>query len=205
MRKKFWIITFTCTFSKFTRIEILKSLDSKSVFKALKCGWLNKYVSPKELLTDQGKSYLNDYFTKNLEKYKIKHIKTSAYNPEANGISERINAEILKVLRMYKGKELSKIIKMVHRKLNNTYHFTIKCIPNVLIKQKNLINIGIKENKIVSEEVEREILKEHGKNNLKQNKNRIAYNFVKGMMVLIQNTELGKLADLYCAPMKLLK
>lgn len=40
---------------------------------------------------------------KKLKQLEISHIRTSNYNPTGNSISERINAHISTVLRMYKG------------------------------------------------------------------------------------------------------
>lgn len=65
-------------------------LKSQSVLKRIK-NWCNQFGYPSKILTDQGRQYIaqdiQDFFIEN----NIKHIKTTPFNPECNGISERLN------------------------------------------------------------------------------------------------------------------
>ena len=51
-----------------------------------------------ELVSDRGKHFLNDVIITITSKYLIKHRKTTPYNPKANGLTERANGIIGKIM-----------------------------------------------------------------------------------------------------------
>ncbi|OAE18861.1 hypothetical protein AXG93_4606s1030 [Marchantia polymorpha subsp. ruderalis] len=51
-----------------------------------------------ELISDRGKHFLNDVIINITERYLIKHRKTTSYNPKANGLTERANGIVGKIL-----------------------------------------------------------------------------------------------------------
>ena len=53
---------------------------------------------PLELVSDKGTHFLNDVICDITTKYLINHRKTTPYNPKANGLTERANGIIRKVL-----------------------------------------------------------------------------------------------------------
>ena len=57
-----------------------------------------RFGHPLELVSDRGKHFLNDVIIKITSKYLIKHRKTTPYNPKANGLMERANGIIGKIL-----------------------------------------------------------------------------------------------------------
>ena len=57
-----------------------------------------RFGHPLELVSDRGTHFLNDVITDLTTKYLIKHRKTTPYNPKANGLTERANGIIGKIL-----------------------------------------------------------------------------------------------------------
>ena len=53
---------------------------------------------PLELVSDKEKHFLNDIIVNITSKYLIKHRKTTTYNPKANGLTERANGTVGKIL-----------------------------------------------------------------------------------------------------------
>jgi len=53
-----------------------------------------RFGHPLELVSDRGLHFLNDMVRSLMEKYLIKHRKTTPYNPRANGLTERANGII---------------------------------------------------------------------------------------------------------------
>lgn len=56
------------------------------------------------------------------------------YTPASNGISERINVAISKVLRMNGDKNIKAITWKIRQKLNKNYNTSIKCTPYSLLR-----------------------------------------------------------------------
>ena len=57
------------------------------------------YGSPKQIITDKGAAFTSHQWSMMMRKWRIKHVTTSAANPQANGQVERMNQTILKSLR----------------------------------------------------------------------------------------------------------
>jgi hypothetical protein len=57
-----------------------------------------RFGHPLELVSDRGTHFLNDVIVDLTSKYLIKHRKTTPYNPKANGLTERANGIVGKIL-----------------------------------------------------------------------------------------------------------
>ena len=57
-----------------------------------------RFGHPLELVSDRGKHFLNDIIFNITSRYSIKHRKTTPYNSKANGLTERANGIVGKIL-----------------------------------------------------------------------------------------------------------
>jgi hypothetical protein len=57
-----------------------------------------RFGHPLELVSDRGTHFLNEVIEDLTEEYKVSHRKTTPYNPKANGLTERANGIICKIL-----------------------------------------------------------------------------------------------------------
>ena len=57
-----------------------------------------RFGHPLELVSDRGKHFLNSVIFNITSRYAIKHRKTTPYNPRANGLTERSNGVVGKIL-----------------------------------------------------------------------------------------------------------
>ncbi|UYV70097.1 hypothetical protein LAZ67_7001782 [Cordylochernes scorpioides] len=97
--------------------------------KVLQCG------RPKRLLSDRAPAFTSPKFRRFLIKNGIQPLLTTANNPQANGLCERLNATLTGKLRLLNlenpGTSWTKLIKIVTNKYNDTPH-TITGFPPVL-------------------------------------------------------------------------
>ena len=77
-----------------------------------------RFRHPLELVSDRGKHFLNDVIFNITTRYSIKHRKTTPYNPKANGLTERANGIVGKILN----KMVSAHTTDWDRKLPSTVH-----------------------------------------------------------------------------------
>jgi transposase InsO family protein len=71
-----------------------------AVFKK-HCSWIaNRFhTSVKRLHTDNGGEYVNDYIKEYVDSKGIEHTSTAPYQPQSNGIAERVNRTLMRKLR----------------------------------------------------------------------------------------------------------
>ncbi|KAG0435772.1 Pro-Pol polyprotein [Dictyocoela muelleri] len=128
--EKFFLLTITDIFTRFTEIYLMKSITSKNILDNGFKKFFKDYEKPKVLISDNGRQYTSLEFSEFIKNNNMKHIKISSYNPTANGISERLNQTILKIFRIYKGNCIQKIIPIIKKNLNENYNTAIKNFPS---------------------------------------------------------------------------
>jgi len=75
-----------------------KSCDSASAIAALENLVIFKHSCPREILADRGTSFTSTIFKAFCEKYNIRLLLTAAYKPDTNGVCEKQNDVIKKIL-----------------------------------------------------------------------------------------------------------
>ncbi|KAF0986025.1 hypothetical protein HZS_6726 [Henneguya salminicola] len=105
---KFWILTCSDIFTRYSIAMLLEYPNSESVCKLLDKHWLTKFGAPKTLISDQGRPYI------------AKSLKSFLNEP--NAISERINSIISTVLRSYACGNITNVLEIVNKRLNLCFH-----------------------------------------------------------------------------------
>ena len=85
-----------------TRYLICEPLKTKSALEVAQVFFnsvICKQGVPKTVVTDNGKEFVNQIFEEVAKLLNMKHLKTTAYHPQANGIIERANGTVVNILR----------------------------------------------------------------------------------------------------------
>jgi hypothetical protein len=97
-RKKKYIILATDYATKWVEARATVKNDALAAATFLFEEIMMRFGHPLELVSDRGKHFLNDVIINITSSYLIKHRKTTPYNPKANGLTERANGIIGKIL-----------------------------------------------------------------------------------------------------------
>jgi hypothetical protein len=97
-RKKRYIILATDYATKWVEAKATRKNDAQTSANFLFEDILMRFGHPLELVSDRGTHFLNDVISDLTNKYLIKHRKTTPYNPKANGLTERANGIVGKIL-----------------------------------------------------------------------------------------------------------
>ena len=97
-RRNRYILVATEYVSKWVEAQPTKRADAATVANFLVRFILRRYGCPLELVSDRGTHFLNEVIDAILKTYWVKHRLTSPYNPKANGLTERANGIICKIL-----------------------------------------------------------------------------------------------------------
>lgn len=87
---------------------------------------------PKEFVHDRGAVFMSKFFTKVCEALGIKQLPSSAYHPQTDGQTERVNRVLEDTLRHYINAEHTNweaLLPMVEFAINNSKHASSQCTP----------------------------------------------------------------------------
>lgn len=137
-----YIISIVDIFSRITMFIECVIIRGRDIVTILKDNWIANYGRPAIIITDQGRQFLSDEYIKFCNENDIKRITTTAYNPTANSVVERVHRTLGNMIRIYKNdSNLQRFLKKAENNINLGYHTGIKCSPVDLIKKRNPINI----------------------------------------------------------------
>jgi hypothetical protein len=97
-QKKRYIILATDYATKWVEARATWKNDAQTSALFLFEEIMMRFGHPLELVSDRGTHFLNDVIVDLTTKYLIKHQKTTPYNPKANGLTERANGIVGKIL-----------------------------------------------------------------------------------------------------------
>jgi hypothetical protein len=94
----FYVLVIVDVFSKFTWLRALKSKMAKEVAEKLYHIFCD-FGFPKVIQSDNGREFVNAILKEWMELAEIGHHVSTPYYPQCNGITERMNSSVLKVLK----------------------------------------------------------------------------------------------------------
>jgi len=132
-----YIIVMIDTFTRYLLTYPARTLEAKECAEILS-QHICRYGVPDEILTDNGKQFVNSHLQTLLSVFKIEHITITPYSHEENGIVERVNKEINRHLRniIFNVKiliEWSTYLPLAERIINSTIHSELGYSPAMLI------------------------------------------------------------------------
>jgi ribonuclease HI len=97
-----YIITATDAFSKWAFARPLKNITTTEVIRFIEEAIVSIHGEPKNIITDRGVQFRSKQWENYVKKTTgINHNKTSGYHPQANGLDERFNGTLVRILLSY--------------------------------------------------------------------------------------------------------
>ncbi|OIR55908.1 MAG: uncharacterized protein A8A55_3346, partial [Amphiamblys sp. WSBS2006] len=113
-----WILVAIDHFSKWPIAKAVPEASAKTVVEFIKENLVASFGIPKEIITDRGTAFTameTETYLK--ETLGTRHLRTSAYHPQANGVTERFNGLLGSTLRKITEQDPNNWDKGVHRAL----------------------------------------------------------------------------------------
>ena len=127
-----YILTFRDYTSRYSLMMPLKNKEADTILDSLR-QVISIFGPPETLLTDNAKEYISDKVSRFCVFYNIKKVEVVPYHPQSAGLSERINREILKLIRIYTNtlavNDWDQLIPVIQLTLNNCYNATLGETP----------------------------------------------------------------------------
>ncbi|XP_025267772.1 uncharacterized protein LOC112639094 [Camponotus floridanus] len=130
-----YILTIQDLLTKYSLAIPLQRAGAIEVADALTNEFICIFGAPKAILTDQGLHFLNSLMRNVARKFKIKHYKTTAYRPQANGSVERSHQVLWEYLKQFvdKNSEWDKCLKPASLSYNTSVHEGTLYTPHELV------------------------------------------------------------------------
>ena len=124
------VIRDFCT--RYSIIVPMESKDTEHIITAFRTAMSN-YGFSTLILTDNAPEYVSDKFNAFCNFYNINKKEIAPYHPSSQGLSERINKEINKLIRIYSNElalsDWDELMPIIQLTINNTYNASIKETP----------------------------------------------------------------------------
>ena len=85
-----YLLTFFDHFARFCDATPIAKQDTETFARVFVTKIVTQFGVPKNLLTDRGANFTSALIKEMCKLLRMKKIKTSSYNPQANGVSERM-------------------------------------------------------------------------------------------------------------------
>ena len=167
----------------------IENPDAASTAAAIDDVWFCRYPRP-QIIGYDGGSEFKSVFKQTIENYGLTPAVTTAYNPQANGIIERVHQVVANALRTFalEEQELNEkdpwtpFLQATCFAVRSTYHTTLGATPAQLVFQRDmLLPIPFTPD---WERIQQKRQEEINRNNQRDNKKRIAHVYREGDKVL---------------------
>lgn len=96
-----YIITAIDAFSRYAYARARPDVKAIDIIDFINEEILSKHGLPKKIVSDNGTQFTSNEFNAFITRLGITHSKTTDYHPSANGMDERLNGSLTKILRNY--------------------------------------------------------------------------------------------------------
>ena len=130
-----YICVMVDAFTRYTYCHAILDKSATSVAAALS-SFICRFGCPRELISDNGREFINTVVAGVVEKLNIHHFSVQAYRPSANGLVEVHNREIVKLLKLIvldKPDTWVTALPSAEFALNTAYNKSIKDTPFFLV------------------------------------------------------------------------
>ena len=127
-----YILTIVDRFSRWPEAIMLKGISAAEVASKLIESWISRYGVPHQITTDRGVQFEASLFHHLTKFLGIEHIKTTSYNPRANGLVERLH-RTLKTAIMACKHHWYETLPLVLLSIRSMYKEDLKASPAELV------------------------------------------------------------------------
>ena len=96
---KKYVLVMTDAFTKYVELAAIKDKTAEEVVGAIMDYWITRYSTPREIVTDNGREFVNKVSKELFRRLQILHRQTTPYHPQCNAQAEQFNKTMTRYLR----------------------------------------------------------------------------------------------------------
>jgi len=131
-----YILVVCDYFSKYSEAYPLPDMSAETVADKLSTEWISRYGAPVTLHSDQGRNFESELFHSLCELWDIHKSRTARYKPNSNGLVEKQNRTLKKMLQSYvddNPKSWEDHLPFITMAYRASPHQSTNCSPNLLM------------------------------------------------------------------------
>lgn len=125
----------TCI-DRFTRWPVaipIEEITAECVARALVNGWISHYGMPNAITTDQGRQFESKLFKELSQLTGSRHLRTTAYHPQANGLIERMHRTLKSAIKCHTSSDWTESLPIVLLGLRSTFKNDLNATPAEMV------------------------------------------------------------------------
>ena len=139
-----YILTAIDRFSRWFTATPMRDITAEITMEIFMNGWIQHFGCPLTVVTDQGSQFTSHLWKSYMKILGIKHITTTSYHPQSNGIVENVHRRLKDALRMQKFPQqwyynLPIVMLVLHTTIKEELH----CSPAELVLGQDLRLPGV--------------------------------------------------------------
>lgn len=146
-----YIITAIDAMSRYGYARACPEVKTSDILNFLEQDIISKHGIPSKIVTDNGCQFTSAAFKNFTDKLSIKHSRTTDYHPQANGMDERFNGTLIKIMKNYvefNQKDWNTKLIWALMLYNNTINESTRASPYSIlygVEQRSPFNVDVTE------------------------------------------------------------
>jgi len=131
-----YILTATCYFTKYAEARAVPDISAETTARFIVDDIICRHGAVEELLSDLGRNFLAEVVEQMLKIVGTRHVRTTSYWPQCNGLDEKVNGILCRMISKYVSsshKDWDEYLNMLRFAYNTQIQGTIKLSPFMVL------------------------------------------------------------------------
>ena len=128
-----YCLTMIDRFSRWPEVVPIKDINADTIATGFYATWIARFGAPSTITTDRGTQFESYVFNALVKLVGCRHIRTTAYHPASNGMTERWHRSLKAAIRCHENKNWLEVLPTVMLGLRNSYKDDIKATAAEMI------------------------------------------------------------------------